>query len=272
MLKNTLRLIVISLTLYGIVYPFLINPPEKTEIVTVTPVKEIKVVKVKVEQPLHSVKLPDFAVIRDIKLKKKTFFNYIKPHVKAANKQILQQRAQLEIALMMLQFDDALEDKQLNQMIAIFKQYKVKHIVDAAGIRLALERVDIVPSELALMQAANESAWGTSRFARIGLNFFGQWCYKKGCGMVPKNRNTGANHEVAAYKSVRAAVNAYFYNINTNRAYKSLRDIRAHQRQLQQTPSAEGLAQGLLAYSERGEAYVDEISHMIRLNQEYFSE
>ena len=42
------------------------------------------------------------------------------------------------------------------------------------------------------MQAANESAWGTSRFARIGLNFFGQWCYSKGCGMVPKRRNTGA--------------------------------------------------------------------------------
>jgi len=263
---------VISLTLYGIVYPFLINPPKISQILTVAPVKEIKVVKVNVEQPLHSVKLPDFAAIKDIKLKKRTFFNYIKPHVKAANKQILQQRAQLEIALMMLQFDDSLEDKQLNQMIAIFKQYKVKHTVDADGIRLALKRVDIVPSGLALMQAANESAWGSSRFARIGLNFFGQWCYKKGCGMVPKSRNTGANHEVAAYKSVRLAVNAYFYNINTHRAYKSLREIRFQQRKLQQTPSAEGLAQGLLAYSERGEAYVDEISHMIRLNQEYFSE
>ncbi|PAJ73310.1 glucosaminidase [Pseudoalteromonas sp. NBT06-2] len=270
MLKNLLRIFVITLTLYGIVYPFLINSPKKTEILTL--VKEIKVVNVKVEQPLHSVNLPDFAAIKDIKLKKKTFFNYIKPHVKAANEQILQQRAQLEIALMMLQFDDSLSDKQLKQVIAIFKQYKVKHTVDIQGIRLALTRVDIVPSELALMQAANESAWGSSRFARIGLNFFGQWCFKKGCGMVPKSRNTGANHEVAAYKSVRSAVNAYFYNINTNRAYKSLRDIRAQQRKNQQEPSAEGLAKGLLAYSERGEAYVDEISHMIRLNQEYFSE
>ncbi|SFD01123.1 glucosaminidase domain-containing protein [Pseudoalteromonas denitrificans] len=272
MFKSVLRLCVITFTLYGIVYPFLINPPKKTEQVAEEDIVINKTVKVIEEKPLHTVKLPDFLAIKDIKLKKKTFFNFIKPHVKAVNKQILQQRAQLEIALMMLQFDDNLADKQLNQVIAIFKQYKVKHKVDVEGISLALERVDIVPRELALMQAANESAWGTSRFAKIGLNFFGQWCYRKGCGMVPKNRNSGAGHEVAAYQTVRAAVNAYFYNINTNRAYRSLRKIRAHQRKIQQTPTAEGLAQGLLAYSERGEAYVNEISHMIRLNQEYFSE
>ncbi|MFM9673737.1 glucosaminidase domain-containing protein, partial [Streptomyces galilaeus] len=81
-----------------------------------------------------------------------------------------------------------------------------------------LRRVDIIPKELALMQAANESAWGTSRFARIGLNFFGQWCYSQGCGMIPNRRNSGAAHEVAAFKSVRDAVSSYFKNINTHAA------------------------------------------------------
>ena len=41
-------------------------------------------------------------------------------------------------------------------------------------------RVDVLPVSLALAQAANESAWGTSRFALQGNNIFGQWCYEPG--------------------------------------------------------------------------------------------
>lgn len=122
------------------------------------------------------------------------------------------------------------------------------------------------------MQAANESAWGTSRFARIGLNFFGQWCYTKGCGMVPKRRNTGAAHEVAAFKSVRAAINSYFKNINTHPAYKDLRAIRENLRLEQKPILATELTHGLMSYSERGEAYIEELNTMISQNRAYFDE
>ncbi|HKJ91279.1 MAG TPA: glucosaminidase domain-containing protein, partial [Oceanipulchritudo sp.] len=41
-------------------------------------------------------------------------------------------------------------------------------------------RVDVIPPSLALAQAALESGWGTSRFAREGNNLFGIWCYTPG--------------------------------------------------------------------------------------------
>lgn len=96
------------------------------------------------------------------------------------------------------------------------------------------------------------------------------WCFEKGCGMVPRNRNNGATHEVAAFDSVEEAVTKYLHNINTNTAYKVFRAIRGQLR-LQDLPlTPEILATGLLPYSERGTDYVLEISEMIRHNKQYF--
>jgi Bax protein len=121
------------------------------------------------------------------------------------------------------------------------------------------------------VQAANESAWGTSRFARIGLNFFGVWCYRKGCGMVPGSRNTGAKHEVAAYSSISLGVARYLHNINTNGAYTVFRSIRGQLRDQNQPLAPEILATGLIRYSQRGIDYVLELTDMIRHNQHYFA-
>jgi Bax protein len=135
-----------------------------------------------------------------------------------------------------------------------------------------LSRIDQVPHSLVLVQAANESAWGTSRFARIGLNFFGIWCYREGCGMVPNGRTLGAKHEVQAFKTVDAAVARYLNNINTNKAYRVFRTIRSQLRTQQQPLSAEVLATGLLPYSQRGSDYVVELTNMIRHNRPYLQQ
>ncbi|WAJ71315.1 glucosaminidase domain-containing protein [Catenovulum adriaticum] len=130
-----------------------------------------------------------------------------------------------------------------------------------------VKRVDIVPTSLALAQSANESAWGLSRFAQKGHNYFGQWCYKKGCGFVPSRRNTGAVHEVARFNTPIESVKSYMRNINTHRAYKSLRNIRAKLRAQNKAITGLALATGLLQYSEKREVYVNEIKHMIRYNK-----
>jgi len=173
---------------------------------------------------------------------------------------------------MMLEHDEPLSKKQASDIKKILKLYRLPETLDTLTLTQALRRVDIIPKELALMQAANESAWGTSRFARIGLNFFGQWCYKKGCGMVPRRRNNEAEHEVAAFKSVRAAVTSYFRNINTHNAYKQLRSIREDLRAQQKPIKATKLTLGLMSYSERGEAYIEELNTMINQNRAYFDE
>ena len=77
--------------------------------------------------------------------------------------------------------------------------------------------MDIIPEMMVLVQAANESGWGTSRFSRMGLNLFGQWCYVRGCGLVPRAEEDG-RHEVAKFDSVNDSV-CYMRNINTHGAY-----------------------------------------------------
>lgn len=269
MLKTILKLLLSVFFLWALAYPFMhSNEQEVEEQTTGEQPKKVK----KKEKPLHNVTLPKFSEFADVKEKKQAFFDFIRPHVEAENKKILQQRAKLEIARMMLEYNEPLEKKQQRDIVNILKAYGLPETVNTLILSQALRRVDIIPKELALMQAANESAWGTSRFARIGLNFFGQWCYSKGCGMVPRRRNTGAAHEVAAFKSVRAAVSSYFRNINTHTAYKDLRLIREDLRRQQKPIAATALTHGLMSYSERGEAYIEELNTMINQNRAYFDE
>jgi Uncharacterized FlgJ-related protein len=55
-------------------------------------------------------------------------------------------------------------------MTALKKYYKFK---DDASIEDLLSSVDIVPTSLVLAQAAYESSWGRSRFAKHYHNYFG---------------------------------------------------------------------------------------------------
>ena len=127
-------------------------------------------------------------------------------------------------------------------------------------------RVDFIPVSLVLAQAANESAWGVSRFAVEGNNIFGQWCYEKGCGIVPARREAGAKHEVKIFDNVQNSIKAYFLNINTHDSYSYLRDLRAKMRDRSLKLDPMSLAIGLGRYSERGDSYVDEIQRIIIQN------
>jgi Bax protein len=126
-----------------------------------------------------------------------------------------------------------------------------------------LQRVDVVPVSLVVAQAANESAWGKSRFAREGNNLFGIWCYTEGCGIVPKLRKDEAKHEVRRYDSFKDSVVDYMKNINRHRAYQKLREIRAAERAAGRQLSGHRLAAGLGKYSEIGDDYIKRIRAII---------
>ena len=59
--------------------------------------------------------------------------------------------------------------------------------LDGGALDKLKRRVDIVPPSLALAQAAEESGWGTSRFAIKGNSLFGQWDFS-GKGIKPKEQ------------------------------------------------------------------------------------
>ena len=253
-----------------------LKPAKKLEIVNEQPVStkvSIKpAVEKIVEQPLHNVQLPDFSAIKDIKTKKQQFFDFMRPAVIKENAKLLAKRAKLDAWLEKISLGLSLTDDELVVLADLAKKYRVNvNASELQQVNELLVRIDVVPAPLVLVQAANESAWGTSRFSRIGLNFFGIWCYRQGCGMVPGGRNTGAKHEVAAFKSLDDAVARYFHNLNSNNAYRVFRTIRFELRSQQQALNPEILATGLLPYSERGVEYVIDISKMLRHNQQYFT-
>jgi len=95
-------------------------------------------------------------------------------------------------------------------------------------------------------------------------NIFGQWCFKKGCGVIPEERPTGARHEVRKFESISDAIRSYIHNLNSHHRYKKLRKLRQNLREKGQVVEGSKLVDGLLFYSERRHQYVEEIRSMIR--------
>ncbi|USD39883.1 glucosaminidase domain-containing protein [Vibrio sp. SCSIO 43135] len=210
--------------------------------------------------------------------KKSRFFSALRPGIELENQRVLKERKRLE------QIQQHLLDSELNAEDNAYakrlgKLYRVNvpaSGVDGEWVDKMLHRVDVLPEALVLTQAANESAWGTSRFAEQANNYFGQWCYSKGCGLVPLQRSEGMTHEVAKFDSVQQSIHGYFMNVNRNAAYHDLREIR-YQRHLAgedllSVATATALTDGLLAYSERGQDYVDDLQAMIRHNNKYWTQ
>lgn len=204
--------------------------------------------------------LPNFAVYQDVKEKKKAFFSFLKPLIQQANAAVLAERQQI----LKWQESGHIEEQQLTQLL---EKYRVKATDPEAQQAALLNRIHTIPPSLVMAQAANESAWGTSRFAREGNNLFGQWCFSKGCGLVPSSRNSGANHEVAKFSSPANSVASYIRNLNSHPSYKELRALRRQELSNKKHSTGMTLAAGLLKYSERGEEYVEEIRAMIRHNK-----
>ena len=87
--------------------------------------------------------------------------------------------------------------------------------------------MDIIPTSIALAQAAKESGWGTSRFALEGNAIFGQWTWS-GQGIAPLDRASNKNHKVLKFPILRASVKAYQNNLNTHKSYSKFREKRLH--------------------------------------------
>ena len=210
--------------------------------------------------------LPDFSVYTNVKEKKEAFFSFMLPLVIKKNLDIRSER----------QFLLSIRDKskiefsssEISKVKKLGSKYRLPELdIEMDGLVQLLNRVDEIPVSMVLAQAAIESAWGTSRFARDANNLFGQWCYKKGCGLVPLRRNPGSTHEVKKFDSVEDAIEEYLHNLNTNNAYNYLREVRKNLRQDNQVLSGNKLAEGLLNYSEMREKYIEEVRAVIRINK-----
>ncbi len=211
---------------------------------------------------------PDFQIIKNTKERKSVFFNYFEPLIEAENQRMEQMRVVLDkLTEIYADQDQTLSSHQLNLLNQLAAEFSVKTEDTDERLELLDRRVRPLPTALVLAQAATESAWGTSRFARQGNNFFGQWCFSKGCGLVPLKRDESASHEVAKFTSPAHSVRAYFNNLNTFSAYRDFRVLRQSLYAQNQPVTARDLLPGLKKYSERGEVYTKDLARIIRQNR-----
>jgi len=211
----------------------------------------------------------DLPSIKSNKRKKQIFFQSLLPMILLANNEIRLERKQLLEFRKLVYSGTTLDENQLQNLRTLATRYKLKSasLTSDQAFKELLLRVDTIPEELALAQAANESAWGTSRFSQLANNLFGEWTFQPGTGIVPEGRPEGATYEVRRFENVYESIRSYLQNLNTHFAYKELRQIRAEARKTNQPLDGSKLAEGLFRYSIRGDEYVKDLQSLIRLNR-----
>lgn len=211
--------------------------------------------------------LPDLAAIDQPAERVEIFISTLRPLVEQKNELMLSTRERLlQIKNEIAQKHELgyVDQEQLARLREDYFVSKEDYPSDKVAVDVLLLRVDAIPPAMVIAQAAIESGWGTSFFAQEGNNLFGEWCYTKGCGIIPRRRAASAKHEVRKFESVEESLNSYYRNINTHNAYRSLRDLRAKIRKTEQSFTGHALVAGLGKYCGRGEVYIGEVRSLIR--------
>lgn len=197
------------------------------------------------------------------------FFLTLLPMVLIVNEEIAAERQALLELFSRHDRNEPLNSSELEKIAAAADYYKVEGapLTDRRARLLLLNRLDKIPPSLALAQAASESAYGTSRFARLGNNLFGEMVFSAtSAGIMPLYRPEGAKHRARVFPTLLDSLRAYMLNLNTHPAYQELRQMRAEMQMRGEAVRGMALARGLQSYSTRKEAYVDDIRAIIRAN------
>ena len=209
-------------------------------------------------KPIYLTKLPkDLRTLGNTKQRRELFIQIILPLILDENLRITEDRKKL-FKILSKNFNSVGERVWLKRR---FKEYKIED-GDLAKLKM---RMDIIPVSIAIAQAANESGWGTSRFALEGNALFGQWTWSKK-GISPKNKDPNQNHKILQFQVLKASVNAYKNNLNTHNAYKEFREARAKLRQNNKEIIGTELTKYLKRYASIGEKYVIILDDIISKN------
>ena len=199
---------------------------------------------------------------------KQDFIKTLLPLISYENQKILLERKNLFSIKETLINEKTLNNRNLVYLKKIAKKYKIninnKHKIDLVNQLLIF--VDIIPNSIVLAQAANESGWGTSRFAKEYNALFGEYTYDFSKGVIPLKREAGKKHLVKAFSSYDNSVKSYFRNINTHYAYEKFRLTRKLMRDKNNFSNINLLVETLNTYAEDND-YVETISSIIETNK-----
>jgi len=200
--------------------------------------------------------------IGHLSAQKKAFFEILRPLVEKENQKILQERRFVEEFFAALPVNPVPEDAALERLAAIAKKYRIKELFDKEAY---LRKIDTVPVALVLAQAALESGWGKSRFAREANNLFGEWTWGKK-GLVPKHRAPGKRHKIRIFKTLGDSIASYMLNLNRHRAYREFRLARRMAKKRGRPFGGIEAAMTMKRYSQIGSRYTRLVASIIRKN------
>ncbi|WP_110665918.1 glucosaminidase domain-containing protein [Salinicola halophilus] len=162
--------------------------------------------------------LPDLRKVKAGPKRKAAFLELVVPLVQAENARVQADRNWLVGIETRV---NPLREDERRRLAALCDDYGVAY--DGGEVpRELLARVNTVPLEMVVIQAVEESGWGTSRIARQSNNVFGMRCFSDGCGIAQQ----GTSRRFQVFDTVRDGVHAYLHNLNTHRAYAQLRRER----------------------------------------------
>ena len=207
---------------------------------------------------------------KNLNKKKLDFIKIVLPIVVKQNEEILLTRSRLKEMQDYLIKNKTLEKFEQVFLIKIAKKYSIntKNIHKLDIIENLLISVDIIPNSLVIAQAANESGWGSSRFAKDYNALFGQYTYDLKNGVIPSKREKGKNHLIKYFETYEQCVESYFVNINSHFAYKDFRFLRKKLRSKNSSLylNVDLLIKELDQYAE-DKNYVETLSSIIRVNE-----
>lgn len=212
---------------------------------------------------------PALGEVERAETRKALFIRTVLPLILRSNELIGEDRARLSRLKAKRDSGAAFDRFEEAWLLRLAARYRIKPngAPEDIGWAALEHRMQPVPPSLAIAQAAIESGWGTSRFAAEGRAIYGQWLWGDGEGIVPLRRAEGATHKIRSFDYLIQSVVAYMNNLNRHPAYADLRRRRANAAAAGGTVSGLDLTAALAQYSERREAYVDDLQAIITGNR-----
>lgn len=179
--------------------------------------------------------------------KKDLFIQVLLPMILRVNEEILAERKHLKTIYEKHNRGMRVTQQEKAWLNSLSEKYKLNEV----NFQELLRRVDIIPVSMALAQSVVESGWGVS-FASIRKN--------SPYGMTPKN------NVVKTYDNLMESTFHYIRNLNTNNAYRAMRNAREKMRKNGDDLDAHKLMDKLHAYSVQRATYIRKVRGAMRAN------
>lgn len=194
------------------------------------------------------------------------------PVIRKVNAEITDQRKFANEIIQKLQQQANLSNQEKNDFIRLLRYYRMNPDVSVDSMVCSPEcldelflKIDIIPEKIALAQAAIESSWGRSRFAREGNSYFGIRCRRPGCGLEPEQA-ANEGFYVRSYQSLMEGVKHYAKFLNAGRYYDDFRKRRKVSRSNGNELDPLYIVEGLQMYSVKRDAYINSLKTIIMYN------